>query len=274
MEQSLELPTKRRFMDVDYELDSGFGSRAHIGMVVISNDQTLSHEARAMLQLPGVALYESRVLAARQKNEAVTMKLLRKQADDIDLAVRQINNLRPSDVVALGCTSAAMIIGPDELCRRIRNVYPHASVTDPFSGIVAALRALSSQRIAYVSPYPRDIAETMIMNIEATGREVVVGGSFHDASSNIGDEAPFISPASIDRAVRHVIDGTDVDTVVIACTQMRAASVIGSIEKQTGKHVITSNQALCWHALRLAGCDDSVLGWGRLFEIGLALDAN
>ncbi|RUV06005.1 MULTISPECIES: Asp/Glu/hydantoin racemase [unclassified Mesorhizobium] len=274
MEQSLDLPTNRRWTDVDYELDSGFGSRAHIGMVVISNDQTLSHEAHAMLDLPGVALYESRVLAARQKNQAVTMEVLRKQVDDIDLAVRQINSLRPSDVVALGCTSAAMIIGPEELRRRIRNVHSNALVTDPFTGIVAALRALGSQRIAYVSPYPRDIAETMITRIGATGREVVVAAAFHNASGNIGDEAPFISPASIELAVTRVIDGADVDTVVIACTQMRAASVIGSIEKQTGKHVITSNQALCWHALRLAGCDDPVPGCGRLFEIGLAPDAD
>ncbi|MER8434824.1 MULTISPECIES: hypothetical protein [Mesorhizobium] len=270
MAQLKTFPTKRRWTDLDFELDAGFGSRAHIGMVVISNDQTLSREARAMLDLPGVALYESRVLAARQKNKAVTMEVLRKQADDIDLAVRQINNLRPSDVVALGCTSAAMIIGPDELRRHIQNVHPNALVTDPFTGIVAALRALGSQRIAYVSPYPRDIAERMITGIEATGGEVVVAGAFHNANGNIGDEAPFISPASIELAATRVINGADVDTLVIACTQMRAASVIDSIEKQTAKHLITSNQALCWHALRLAGCSDAVPGWGQLFQTGLA----
>ncbi|OBQ86456.1 hypothetical protein [Mesorhizobium sp. WSM3873] len=49
-------------------------------------------------------------------------------------------------------------------------------------------------RLAYVSPYPRDIAGKMIMNIEASGRAVVMEGQFHDASSNIGEELPSSHP--------------------------------------------------------------------------------
>ena len=79
--------------------------------------------------------------------------------------------------------------------------------------------------------------------------------------------APFVSPQSIARAVRQLVEGAEIDTVVIARTQMRAAAIIEQLEQETGKTIISSNQAMCWHALRLAGCAVTVSRWGRLFRI-------
>lgn len=259
-----------RWKELAYKMDRGIGSRAHIGMVVISNDQTLSAEARAMLNVPGIALYESRLPTTRKRNEPVSAKNLGDQAAEIEKAVQQINTLIPSDVVALGCTSAAMVIGREELERRVKEVHPGALVTDPFSAILAALESVGAKNIAYVSPYPQNLAEQMIAGIEANGYSVLVAGTFKNEVGFIGDEAPFISPESIAHSVKTILLDTcasEVDTVIVACTQMRAASVIRSLETETGKTIITSNQALCWHALRLAGCSDQIKGWGRLFTV-------
>ena len=38
------------------ELDEGIASRAAIGLVVLATDQTMEHEFRALLRLPGVAV--------------------------------------------------------------------------------------------------------------------------------------------------------------------------------------------------------------------------
>src|SRR5208282_5838246 len=43
------------------ELDKGVAWRAAIGLVVLATDQTMEHEFRALLRLPGVAVFESRV---------------------------------------------------------------------------------------------------------------------------------------------------------------------------------------------------------------------
>ncbi|QOZ36493.1 Asp/Glu/hydantoin racemase [Bradyrhizobium sp. CCBAU 53421] len=266
MSEQRAISQTRLWSDIPYELDQGFGWRAHIGMVVISNDQSLSHEARAMLNIPGVALYESRVPPSRARNQPVTLGGMKKQAESIDESLRQINTMRPSDVVALGCTSAAMALGPKELEARIHKVHPGASVTNPFTAILSALRALRSVRVGYVSPYPRDLAGQMIAEIEIAGFPVPKASTFHKADGFIADDAPFISPASISKAVHQMADQADVDTIVVACTQMRAAALIDELERITGKAVISSNQALCWHALRLAKCQDVIPGWGRLFE--------
>ncbi|WP_083633057.1 aspartate/glutamate racemase family protein [Bradyrhizobium sp. NAS96.2] len=255
-----------KWLSVPYQLDSGFGVRAHIGMVVISNDQTLSHEAREMLRIPGVALYESRISSSRRRGQTVSTEILARQADQIDGAVRQINEMRPSDVIALGCTSASMVIGQDELQRRIRSVHPKALVTDPFTGIKAALRSLRASHVAFVSPYPREVALQMVRAIESTGTKVTSICTFCNETGFIADEAPFISPESIVKAVQIAAARADADVIVVACTQMRAAAILTRAEQETGKRVISSNQALCWHALRLAGCEDTLEGWGSLFQ--------
>lgn len=255
-------------MNLDYELDAGIGYRAHIGMVVLDCDQTLSYEARAMLTLPGVGLYESRIASGDRSKQQLSTDHLREVFNGLDPAIAQINSRRPSDVVALGCTSAAMVIGPAELERRVRSVHPHAAVTDPYKGILAALKTLASSRVGYISPYPDDVAGKMVAQIEEAGYHVALEATFHSGSF-VKEDAPYVSPASIASGVNRLIRSADVDTVIVSCTQMRAATVIEELEQQTGKTIVTSNQALCWHALRLAGYSDSVSGWGRLFRSAL-----
>jgi len=45
------------------------------------------------------------------------------------------------------------------------------------------------------------------------------------------------------------------------------AGITEEIEAVTGKPVITRNQALARDALRLAGIDDRIAGYGRLFAV-------
>jgi maleate isomerase len=41
---------------------------------------------------------------------------------------------------------------------------------------------------------------------------------------------------------------------------------VAALEQAIGKPVITSTQATLWHALRLAGVEDRVTGYGRLLS--------
>ena len=65
------------------------------------------------------------------------------------------------------------------------------------------------------------------------------------------------------------IDRPDADAVLVSCTALRTSSVIDRIEQHLGKPVVTSNQALAWHALRLAGYAEPRKGLGRLMTLPL-----
>ena len=54
----------------------------------------------------------------------------------------------------------------------------------------------------------------------------------------------------------------------ISCTAIRAVEAIEPIEADIDKPVITSNQAMLWHALRKLGIDDRPAGFGRLMTAG------
>jgi maleate isomerase len=55
-----------------------------------------------------------------------------------------------------------------------------------------------------------------------------------------------------------------VDAVFISCTNLRALNLIAELESKLAKPVISSNQALGWHCLRLAGVKSKLSQYGRL----------
>jgi maleate isomerase len=57
--------------------------------------------------------------------------------------------------------------------------------------------------------------------------------------------------------------------VLACCTSLRLVDQIAEIEKELGKPVTSSNHAMGWHALRLAGIRDTMPEFGRLFELSL-----
>jgi maleate isomerase len=54
----------------------------------------------------------------------------------------------------------------------------------------------------------------------------------------------------------------------VSCTSLRLAENVAAIEAEVGIPVTSSDHALAWHSLRLAGVTDVVPGAGRLFECG------
>jgi maleate isomerase len=99
--------------------------------------------------------------------------------------------------------------------------------------------------------------------IEARGVRVPVFGSFNHEDDN---EVARIDGASLSAAVEQ-LGAQDVDAVFVSCTSVRIAHLIAGLEAKLGKPVISSNQAMAWHALRLAGIGDALPGWGRLLSL-------
>ena len=58
-----------------------------------------------------------------------------------------------------------------------------------------------------------------------------------------------------------------VEAVFASCTNLRSLGVVDAAEAALGKPVVTSNQAMFWHMLRLAGAEARGWGPGRLFSL-------
>jgi maleate isomerase len=103
--------------------------------------------------------------------------------------------------------------------------------------------------------------------IEARGVSVPVMGSFNESDDN---KVGRISSESIREAALELGRSDLVDTVFVACTNMRLVEFAAGLEAELGKPVTSSNHAMAWHCLRLAGIEDPQAHLGRLFTLPLA----
>ena len=58
----------------------------------------------------------------------------------------------------------------------------------------------------------------------------------------------------------------EADCIHFASAHWPTAFAIEPVEKELGVSVMTSQQAIVWKALRTAGIDDRIEGFGRLFR--------
>lgn len=248
-----------------FRMDEGIGARARIGLVVLATDQTIEHEWRYLFgRLDGVALYESRLW-----NEVrITPETLAAMEKDIAAATRVIMPVLPLSVVAFGCTSAAMVLGEEVIAARVHEARPGVPVTTPIGGALAAFRALGAHRLAVLTPYSRAVNDIVRSYLEARGLEVPVFGSFEEEDDS---KVARIDPASIEAAVLELGADPRVEAVFVSCTSLRLVEAAERIERRLGKPVTSSNHAMAWHALRLAGIEDRLDGFGRLFTRPLAV---
>ncbi len=243
-----------------FALDGGIAHRAAIGLIVLATDQTIEHEFRRMLAIDGIAFYETRIRNAAEINPATLAEMEKGMAAAAGVVLPGSR----LDVIAYGCTSGKVVIGEDKVFARIREARPDVACTTPITAAVAGLKALGARRIALLTPYIEEVNRMLRGFIEARGLEVPVMGSFNHENDN---EVARISPASIRDAVRRLVAAGPIDAVFVSCTSLRVADSAESLEREFGIPVTSSNHALAWHCLRLAGYRDPVPGFGSLFRI-------
>lgn len=240
------------------ELDDGPGPRGRIGFIALANGHTSELEVREILPYPAIALYVNRIDSSNE----ITIDTLRDQERDLTRAASLILPAGRLDVMVYGCTSGAIAMGEAIVAARIHEVRPGIPISTPFAAARAALAALHTKRIAMMMPYTVSVARMMSDCLENNGISVV-----RVATCNIERDSDMnrVSPASISRIVCD-LNGPDVDAFFICCTALRANGVIEALERDLGKPVISSNQALAWHALRTAGFTDQVPNFGQLLR--------
>src|SRR5215472_9244683 len=191
-------------------LDRGIASRAAIGLLVLATDQTMEHEFRHLVRLPGVAVYHARLF-----NDAdITPETLRAIGERIAPATALILPSLPIDVVAFGCTSASMALGEEAVFRQIHSVRPGVACTTPVTAAFAAFRALGARRIGVLTPYSAEVNAVVRQYLDAHGAEVAAFGTFDKRDDR---EAARISVDSIADGIAALARGAHLDAVFVSC---------------------------------------------------------
>ncbi len=243
---------------LDFTTDEGFGHRARIGLIVLETDHTVEAETR-QIDIDGVAWYHSRI----PMEPEVTPTTLTDMEARLPVAAGLLPTEFNFDAIGFGCTSAATLIGEDGVTNAIQSAHPEMACTNPISAAVLAFQALGASRIAVVTPYTADVTAPVAEYFSNAGLDVSAVGSFLESSDHVVAK---ISPESIAAGVRTIAAAGECDAVFISCTSLRTFSIIDALEGEIGMPVVSSNLALTWQLLRLAGIDDHLPNLGTLLR--------
>ena len=254
-------PELKLIENLPHELDGGIAERGRIGVIVLATDYTIEHEWRQIFKyIDGVALYQSRIL----NDDVVTPETLRAMEPLITQCSQILTPGTPLDVIAFGCTSASMAIGEQKVFENIHAAKPEAKCTTPITAAFAAFDAFKAKRIGVLTPYTAEVNKIVAQYIMDKGYEVPVFGSFNQERDSI---VARITPESIENGVREIIKHAEVDAIFVSCTSVRLVEACQKLEASLGIPLTSSNHAMAWHALRLAGIEERLPELGSLFEL-------
>ncbi len=154
--------------------------------------------------------------------------------------------------------------GSDQLVlATIREITPIPAST-VLTAVTHACHALGLRRVVMASPFPEDQDARLVRFLDNEKIRVeAYRGLGYDNSKEIWDLPP---ETGYDLAASLLREHQDVDGLYMPCNKWRVTSVIGSIEKEYGKPVVTNTQAWVWEALRGMNSEKPIEGFGRLLS--------
>ncbi|HTR85040.1 MAG TPA: hypothetical protein VMI56_11215 [Reyranella sp.] len=235
----------------------GDGRRARLGIVVPSVNTVMEPWAQKVVP-EGVSVFAARMFIPPATTPEAFIEMDRNEGK---MAIRQLSSTHP-DVIAYGCTASSIVQGLEydsHLRAEIAEDWKVPSTTAAHA-ILTAADALGARKVSIVSPYTKEVDEAEHRYFESAGLEVLGG-----ACLGISDGFKLAEP-SPDTLFELGVRGFDArsDALIMTCLNTRSHTVIARLEDRLGKPVVTSTQATLWHALRLAGIDDGIAGFGRL----------
>jgi maleate isomerase len=240
----------------------GDGWRARFG--VLTHDDSAISESELWTMVPdGVSLHTSRVFFA----DLATFADPPGPERATDLLARL-----PLQAIIYAWTVGSYLLGTTGENELVNRVEKHSNGIPVFMSAPAAtagFRALEAQRIALVHGpfFTDDFDQKGVAYFQERGFEVVhVSHMLPPVEVPHPNTGSVARPAEIYEWVRSHVPSS-AQAVFIGGNAVRAIGVIAALEEDLRRPVLTANHVSLWYALRMAGAQLMVDGYGQLFRM-------
>jgi maleate cis-trans isomerase len=236
-----------------------YGWMAKIGLIVPASNTVNSHEWSLMAP-EGISIHTARA-AQSGRSSRQSFERMNKGAED---AAEQLGTAGV-DILAYGCTSGSFMGPRDDMMRRLSE-RAGCPATNSAESVLAALKAFGVKTVALATPYMPYINDVEVRFLEEEGFAVCASLGLGLGETE-GERFAIrkVPPEAVFRMAR-AVDRPEAEAIFISCTSLATLRLIDAIEEQTGKPVVTSNQATFWNVLRMLNLRVSVAGAGRLLR--------
>jgi maleate isomerase len=259
-----------------------YGYRARIGLVVVGPNLNPTPEITRMIP-DYVQVRETRIHMDPVVNIAECSKLSGPLGNAASLLGEGLCSplLGNRSAIAFACTAGSLVGGPgwdkkevammeDAVAGCPSTRYINGSLvastgfpaTTTATAVEEAMRFMGFKKIVITGPYIEELNEKFRVFYTDSGFEVLkINGLGIEDLYEMGAT----KPSQAYRAALEVFDPR-ADGIFIGCTNFRCSDVIEQLEQDTGKPVVTSNQATAWHLMKLLGINDPIEGYGELLR--------
>jgi maleate isomerase len=214
---------------------------ARIGLIIPASNRMTEPQFHRYAPA-GVGVHVARVQMTGRHKRPIAQLL-----DDVGRAASSLGDASCNPVV-FHCTANAMAEGKDGEAALVRRVAQEsgASALSTAQAIVEALNEMGMRRVVLLSPYAQEVNDHEREFLAEHGITVV-----RDVALNVGSSDEYIKiPVArwIELAREHAQAAAD--GFFLSCTNTTQIEAIETIERETGKPAINSNQATLWAALK------------------------
>ena len=215
-----------------------YGWRGRMGLMLPYDNRVIEPEFARWMPV-GVSAHSIRTTKTDRKELAL---------ESLDMAAAFAN--LDVDVALYACSASGFMQGKqwhDDFLARFEEAAGVRTITAA-SAMIDEIRDRGVASVTLVTPYPEWLLEPL-------ERFVVDNGLGVAAVVGLGLEPRQINDLSPSDSYRLAVrsDVPDSDGVFILATNFRTLEILESLERDLGKPVMSSNQALMWIALRMLG---------------------
>ena len=242
------------------KIDPKFIGQANprVGLIALASDFMIEKDFINVIKNRKIDFFVNRI----ECYNPLTKENLIKMSNKITDVTKDILPDQDLDCVVYGCTSGTIAAGHDSIEEKVKVAKPMADVSTPSTAAIKALKKLNIKKLCIFTPYSKKLNNEVVEYFKSEGFEITSNSYFDiEADYDIG---------KVDQNylydVLSKLDLNGADALFVSCTALPVLPIIDKLEKNLQTTVLSSNQALIWDTLVQIKKNNSVEGFGKLFQ--------
>ena len=233
-------------------------SNPRIGLIALASDFMIEKDFINVIKDKDIDFFVNRI----ECYNPLTKENLIKMSEKVTEVTNDILPNQEIDCVVYACTSGTIAAGHDSIENKVKLAKPDSKVTTPSTAAIKALKKFNIKNLSVFTPYSKKLNDEVIEYFKKEGL-IITSNSYFDIESDY-------DIGKVDQnylyEVLSKIDLKKAEALFVSCTALPVLPIIEKLEKKLNKIVLSSNQALIWDTLERIGKNESIEGFGKLFN--------